>query len=140
MGGENNCLEGESVNNGVCVCVCYRNSTAFSTSLRQEIKATLVSHSPFNSLWTFMYVPSISLVLPGIYFYDYEILPAHQGVWRWNGCGEAVNAFSPEVEVRAIVEGQFMAKWLHAQRDLASCSRVLMTGGASQNDKIRQAS
>lgn len=64
-------------------------------------------------------------------------------MFRWDGSGVAVSTFPPEVEVRAIVEGQFMAKWAHAKKlgyTLSPSSRVLATGGASKNLKILQAS
>jgi len=63
-------------------------------------------------------------------------------VFRWDSNGVAVSTFPPEVEVRAIVEGQFMAKLVHAKRlgyTLSPSSRVLATGGASKNLKILQA-
>ena len=85
---------------------------------------------------------TLSPILSGIYFRDPEITPAGQGVFRWDSNGVAVSTFPPEVEVRAIVEGQFMAKLVHAKKlgyTLSPSSRVLATGGASKNLKILQA-
>jgi xylulokinase len=78
----------------------------------------------------------------GIFFKEPEITPAGWGEFRWDGSGAAVPSFPPEVEVRALVEGQFVAKWVHS-RSLGYCisesSRVLATGGASRNTAILQA-
>lgn len=120
----------------------YRNSTTYWTRLIQETKETLarLQHvMSFNVLVASFRLSHISL---GIYFQDPEITPAGQGVYRWDSNGVAVSKFPPEVEVRAIVEGQFMAKWVHAKRlgyTLSPSSRVLATGGASKNLKILQA-
>lgn len=73
---------------------------------------------------------------------DPEITPAGQGCHRWDSDNTPVAEFSPEVEVRAIVEGQFMAKWVHAHKlgyQITASSRILATGGASKNTAILQA-
>ena len=52
-----------------------------------------------------------------------------------------MESFSPEVESRAIIEGQIMAKFVHARKlgyKITSTSRVLATGGASKNTDILQ--
>ena len=49
--------------------------------------------------------------------------------------------FSPEEEIRAVVEGQLMAKLLHAQHlgyHVDANTRILVTGGASENKGILQ--
>ena len=63
-------------------------------------------------------------------------------MFRWDSSDAHVPHFPPEVEARAIVEGQFMAKWIHAHRlgfQISPSSRLLATGGASQNTPILQA-
>ena len=80
-------------------------------------------------------------VLTGIYFHDLEITPAGQGLFRFDTNNKSVDSFPPEIEVRAVIEGQFMAKLTHARNlgyQISSSSRVLATGGASQNPKILQ--
>ena len=77
----------------------------------------------------------------GIYFKDPEITPAGKGIFRQDNSGTAVDHFPPEVEVRAIVENQIMAKFVHARNlgyQISGSSRVLATGGASQNPQILQ--
>ncbi|CAI8008481.1 Xylulose kinase, partial [Geodia barretti] len=78
----------------------------------------------------------------GIYFAEPEITPtAGTGEYRWDRSGAPITEFPPEVELRALVEGQFMAKWVHAQRlghTITASSRILATGGASGNTAILQ--
>uniref|UniRef100_A0A4W4E3W5 Xylulose kinase n=1 Tax=Electrophorus electricus TaxID=8005 RepID=A0A4W4E3W5_ELEEL len=52
-----------------------------------------------------------------------------------------VDAFTREVEIRALVEGQFLAKRVHAQKlgyRIIPGTKVLATGGASSNKAILQ--
>lgn len=51
----------------------------------------------------------------GIYFAATEITPFAVGIHRFNDKGERVDSFSKEIEVRALVEGQIMAKRAHAE-------------------------
>ncbi len=49
--------------------------------------------------------------------------------------------FPPETEIRALVEGEFLAKLNHATKlgyHMTRATRVLATGGASANTKILQ--
>ena len=77
----------------------------------------------------------------GIYFYDPEITPSGQGVYRFDKNGTPVESFPPEVEVRAVIESQLLAKLNHARKlgyEISPTSRVLATGGASANTRILQ--
>ena len=70
-----------------------------------------------------------------------EITPTVQGVYRFSPQDVVLDSFPAEVEVRAIVEGQLMAKRCHALSlgyQITSQSRVLATGGAAANPAIRQ--
>ena len=51
----------------------------------------------------------------GIYFKATEITPFAVGIHRFNEKGEKVESFPKDVEVRALLEGQFMAKRAHAE-------------------------
>lgn len=52
----------------------------------------------------------------GLYFDEQEIIPFLMGDYRFNKAGERVAKFSSlEVEVRALVEGQFIAKRAYAE-------------------------
>ena len=79
----------------------------------------------------------------GIYFRDVEIVPFAQGEFRYNESGNSVDSFEPAAEVRALIEGQIMAKRLHAESlgyHVGPGTRVLATGGASNNPAILQVS
>lgn len=52
-----------------------------------------------------------------MYYYIREITPDLEGVFRFNKLDEQVSRFtSKEVEVRALVEGQFLARRMYAQK------------------------
>jgi xylulokinase len=74
----------------------------------------------------------------GLYFEEPEITPPTQrtGAFRFDPAGQAVDAFGPEVEVRAVVEGQFLALRSHGARIGLAPTRLLATGGASANRDI----
>lgn len=79
----------------------------------------------------------------GMYFDNPEITPPLlMGDFRFNKAGERVTRFaSKEAEVRALVEGQFMAKRIHAEQmgfRVSKETRILVCGGASANDAILQ--
>ena len=72
---------------------------------------------------------------------DPEITPSGKGVYRYSKDGSLVDSFPPEREARALVEGQILAKFVHARRlgyRISRSSRVLATGGASKNKRILQ--
>ena len=81
--------------------------------------------------------------LSGFYFDHPEIVPdGVQGDFRFNRNDEPASRFaSNETEVRAVVEGQMMAKRIHAERMgfvINPDTRILVTGGASVNTVILQ--
>ena len=51
----------------------------------------------------------------GIYFHETEITPFAQGVYRFNKDDVEVHSFTNDEEIRALVEGQFLAKRVHAE-------------------------
>nr|CAD7449202.1 unnamed protein product [Timema bartmani] len=78
----------------------------------------------------------------GLYFDVQEIIPFVKGDHRFNKANDRVHRFtSMEVEVRALVEGQFLAKRAHAEDlgfNIEAGSRIIATGGASNNKSILQ--
>ncbi|KAM4718109.1 xylulose kinase isoform 2-T2 [Anableps anableps] len=77
----------------------------------------------------------------GFYFDTLEITPPAVGLHRFDSSDSEVSRWRPEVEVRALVEGQFLSRRLHAERlgyAVESGTRVLATGGASANRQILQ--
>lgn len=79
-----------------------------------------------------------------MYYDDPEITPPiEKGVFRYGPDSTPAMSMLPLREVRAVVEGQFMAKYIHAQSlgyKITSSSRILATGGASENVSICQVS
>ena len=80
---------------------------------------------------------------PGMYFDHPEIVPdGLLGDYRFNKSDEpAIRFAGNETEVRALIEGQMMAKRIHAERmgfNLTPETRILVTGGASVNTAILQ--
>lgn len=56
------------------------------------------------------------ILLQGFYYDVQEILPFVNGDFRFNKSGEKVSKFSSlEVEVRALIEGQFLSKRSYAE-------------------------
>ena len=51
----------------------------------------------------------------GIYFEVTEITPFALGVYRFDSSGNKVDSFPNDIEIRALIEGQFMAKRAHAE-------------------------
>ncbi|EZA55801.1 hypothetical protein DMN91_011506 [Ooceraea biroi] len=77
-----------------------------------------------------------------LYFDMLEILPSILGDYRYNKANDEISRYSSkEVEVRALIEGQFVAKRAHAE-DLGfvvgPSTRIIATGGASVNKAILQ--
>ena len=83
------------------------------------------------------------MICPGFYFDHPEIVPhGIRGDFRFNRSDEPASRFaSNETEVRALVEGQLLAKRLHAEKigfKITADTRILVTGGASVNLAILQ--
>ncbi|CAG0913329.1 unnamed protein product [Notodromas monacha] len=81
--------------------------------------------------------------LIGMFWDQPEIVPPMaRGDHRFNERDEPVEKFeSPEQEIRALVEGQFLAKRIYLERmglDLAVGLRIIATGGASNNEEVLQ--
>ncbi|XP_075862547.1 xylulose kinase isoform X2 [Microcebus murinus] len=77
----------------------------------------------------------------GFYFDVMEITPEIIGRHRFNAENHKVSAFPKDVEVRALIEGQFMAKRIHAEGlgyRVMPKTKILATGGASHNRDILQ--
>ncbi|GAB6019340.1 hypothetical protein CHUAL_000932 [Chamberlinius hualienensis] len=76
----------------------------------------------------------------GMYYDIQEITPSINGDHRFLKM-QKVSRFSNEVEVRALIEGQFLAKRVHAENvgyNFGDNTRVLATGGASENRAVLQ--
>ncbi|GAB5576957.1 xylulose kinase isoform X1 [Prionailurus iriomotensis] len=82
-----------------------------------------------------------NLELSGFYFDVMEITPEIIGRHRFSAENRKVPAFPRDVEIRALIEGQFMAKRIHAEGlgyRVMPKTKILATGGASHNRDILQ--
>lgn len=78
----------------------------------------------------------------GFFFDVREITPNAVGEYHFDADDNSVvGHFEPESEIRCVVESQFLSKRYYAEKlgyKLSSSSRVLATGGASNNQEILQ--
>jgi len=74
----------------------------------------------------------------GFYIKEPEITPPilRTGITRFDSKGSVVKKFTPAVDIRAVVEGQFLSMRLHGENIGLKASRILATGGASANAGI----
>jgi xylulokinase len=74
----------------------------------------------------------------GFFYRDAEITPPimKPGQFCFDAEGEKVRKFTPEQEVRAVVEGQFLSMRLHSGNVGIKPQRILATGGGSANKGI----
>ncbi|KAK3551898.1 hypothetical protein QTP70_031558 [Hemibagrus guttatus] len=117
--------------------ICYKNGSLTRERIRNECAggswedfSTALRSSPMGNNGNI-----------GIYFDAVEITPPAVGIHRFDQHDKEVAAFTLEVEIRALVEGQFLAKRVHAQKlgyRIIQGTRVLATGGASSNKDILQ--
>ncbi|XP_025081057.1 xylulose kinase-like isoform X2 [Pomacea canaliculata] len=77
----------------------------------------------------------------GMYFHVMEIQPLIQGIYRFDKNGQKIDDFLDAVEVRAVLESQFMAQRVHAENlgfNIGPDTNIIATGGASSNPAILQ--
>lgn len=117
--------------------LCFKNGSLTRERIRDECAES--SWQLFSDLLES--TPRGNFGNIGMYFDMMEILPAVVGDYRFNKNNEIVQRFSKEVEVRALIEGQFLAKRIHAENlgfAIDSSSRIIATGGASTNKSLIQ--
>ncbi|RYD41493.1 MAG: hypothetical protein EOP85_12620 [Verrucomicrobiaceae bacterium] len=77
-----------------------------------------------------------NIMLP---FFGPEITPRHDFTGPvLEGSAEFVSGGNPALQVRALLEGQFLNMRLHSQWMGVKAERIRLTGGASKNDGIAQ--
>ena len=119
--------------------LCYKNGSVTRERIRDAVAEG--QWDLFNQLLNS--TPRGNFGNVGMY-YDYPEITPHnlQGDYRYNKDNEKVAKFaSNEVEARALIEGQFMAKRLHIEKmgfKIEANTRIVVTGGASVNDSILQ--
>jgi len=121
--------------------LCYKNGSLTRERIRDscadgdwKIFSELIESTPRGNFGNI-----------GFYFDHPEIVPdGIQGDFRFNKNDEPASRFaSNETEVRALVEGQMMAKRIHAENMGFNIGenkdvRILVTGGGSVNQSILQ--
>ncbi|KAG7169488.1 xylulose kinase-like [Homarus americanus] len=124
--------------NAYMALLCFKNGSLTREKIRNECADS--SWDIFNQLLDM--TPRGNFGNVGIYYFMREIIPDLEGVFRYNKADESVSRFtSREVEVRALIEGQLLAKRVYAEKlgfHIDSKTRVLATGGASNNNSLLQ--
>jgi xylulokinase len=136
---------------GYMALVCYKNGSLTREDVRDRVAGG--SWPKFDQLLKATAAGNDGHV--GFFFKETEITPqgyakvllvagSHRifsafGHFRFDKNDKSVASFTPEQEVRALVEGQFLSMRLHASNiGLTRIERVLATGGASRNEALMQ--
>ncbi|KAF7392726.1 hypothetical protein HZH66_008559 [Vespula vulgaris] len=118
--------------------LCFKNGSLTRERIRDS--AAQGSWQIFNELLES--TPRGNFGNFGLYFDAQEILPSVIGDYRFNKANDEINRYSSkEVEVRALIEGQFVAKRAYAEDFgfvIGPDTRIIATGGASANKTILQ--
>jgi xylulokinase len=119
---------------GSMAMVCYKNGSLTRQHFR-DLHAN-GSWEDFNTLLKKTEIGNNGNI--GFFFKEIEITPpGASGFFRFDSSGKLVHSFSPEVDVRAVVEGQFLSMRLHAANiGMKHFVRILVTGGGSSNENI----
>lgn len=120
---------------GFMSLICFRNGSLAREALRDQFG---LDWSAFDrqSLVQTSASAGANLMLP---FYGPEITPRHDftGPVR-SGSAAFESGSEPGLQVRALLEGQFLNMRLHSQWMEVKAERIRLTGGASKNDGIAQ--
>ncbi|XP_053121434.1 xylulose kinase isoform X2 [Hemicordylus capensis] len=117
--------------------LCYKNGSW----MREKIRDELASGSWEEFSKALLSTPVGNDGNVGFYFDVMEIIPKAVGIHRFNAHNNRIPTFPKEVEIRALIEGQFMAKRIHAEKlgyKILPTTRILATGGASYNKEVLQ--
>ncbi|CAK1543815.1 unnamed protein product [Leptosia nina] len=118
--------------------LCFANGSLTRQSHRDRLVGA--SWEAFNELLQATVRGNMGYM--GIYYDTAEIVPrAVSGRWLYDASGRALDKCAPQFEARALLEGQAIARRVHAEDmgfKLDSSSRVIATGGASVNKELLQ--
>nr|XP_018903018.1 PREDICTED: xylulose kinase [Bemisia tabaci] len=124
--------------NAYMILLCFKNGSLTRVRLRDHLAKG--SWSNFNNLLSC--TPRGNFGYIGLYFDSQEIIPWALGEHRYDEDDKPIPKFqSPEIEIRALVEGQFIAKRAHAEDigfAIGEHSRIIATGGGSNNPAMLQ--
>jgi xylulokinase len=115
--------------------ICFRNGSLAREALRDGLG---LDWSAFDreGLSATRHAAGANLMLP---FYGPEITPRHDFTAPvLEGSTEFESGSEPGLQVRALLEGQFLNMRLHSQWMEVKTERLRLTGGASKNDGIAQ--
>uniref|UniRef100_A0A452TH21 Xylulose kinase n=1 Tax=Ursus maritimus TaxID=29073 RepID=A0A452TH21_URSMA len=116
--------------------LCFKNGSLMREKIRDE--SASCSWSDFSEALQSTEMGNGGNL--GFYFDVMEITPEIIGRHRFSAENQ-VSAFPRAVEIRALIEGQFMAKRIHAEAlgyRVMPKTKILATGGASHNRDILQ--
>ncbi|KAM9308191.1 xylulose kinase [Gastrophryne carolinensis] len=117
--------------------LCFKNGSLMREKIRDQCSSG--SWEEFSKM--LRSTPPGNNGFLGLYFDVMEITPQAVGLHRFSGQNQKLSEFPKDVEIRAVVEGQFMAKRIYAERlgyNMRPQTRILATGGASCNLNILQ--
>ena len=120
---------------GFMSLICFRNGSLAREALRDRLG---VDWSAFDlaALNATKDQAGKNLMLP---FFGPEITPRHDFTEPLlAGSADFENGSKPELQIRALLEGQFLNMRLHSEWMGVKISRIRLTGGASKNDGIAQ--
>jgi len=118
---------------GFMSLICFRNGSLAREALRDQLN---LDWSDFDrdALATTVAAAGANLMLP---FFGPEITPRHDFTGPMRR-GSAEFESDAALQVRALLEGQFLNMRLHSQWMEVKTERIRLTGGASKNDGIAQ--
>jgi xylulokinase len=120
---------------GFMSLICFRNGSLAREALRDQLG---LDWSAFDreALAGTLESAGQNLMLP---FFGPEITPRHDFTGPvLRGSAEFESGSDPALQVRALLEGQFLNIRLHSQWMEVKTERIRLTGGASKNDGIAQ--
>lgn len=125
--------------NSVMVMICFKNGSLTRQDVRDRCAGA--SWEKFEEM--LQATKSGNGGIMAFYYRDPEITPstAKAGVIAFEPCGARtdISLYPPEVEVRAVIESQFLSLRLHAERlSVKKPQRLIVVGGASANKSIVQ--
>ncbi len=120
---------------GFMSLICFRNGSLAREALRDQLG---LDWSAFDrdALASTSDAAGKNLMLP---FFGPEITPRHDFTGPvLEGSPAFKSGSAPALQVRALLEGQFLNMRLHSQWMEVKTERIRLTGGASKNDGIAQ--
>lgn len=120
---------------GFMSLICFRNGSLAREALRDSLGLDWPAFDR-DGLASTAGAAGENLMLP---FYGPEITPRHDFTGpTLQGSAAFESGTEPALQVRALLEGQFLNMRLHSQWMGVKVERIRLTGGASKNDGIAQ--